>query len=262
MSFFKSRHLPVDDEAGEWVENTGMMIFRLFGLNYLKAKPIIYPDMIFSGMEYKGREADVDFLVFQISHIMDIHAGSIRIEYTSGEAHEKVLNNFSFAPTSFSGTAGTYNEEAEGFQVVYKISLKRTLLKRPAHLIAVIIHELSHLKLEGERRIYETDEELTDLLSVFFGLGIFSANAVMPVTSSDGLSKLGYLTPSLYGYALALWVLYKDADDKKIIPFLTSTVKDVFKKSVRYIRDNDYKYWTSFNDSGNFKRLRIVNPFE
>jgi len=86
-----------------------------------------------------------------------------------------------------------------------------------------MIHELSHIKLLEEKRMYEDDEELTDLLSVFFGLGIFSVNAVMPVSSNAGLHKLGFLTPAIYGYAHALWVLYKNKDHKRVVHFLSGT---------------------------------------
>ena len=50
----------------------------------------------------------------------------------------------------------------------------------PARAVAVIAHELAHVLLLGNGYLggHEKDhEELTDLLTVFSGLGIFTANA-------------------------------------------------------------------------------------
>src|SRR5207244_2275878 len=50
----------------------------------------------------------------------------------------------------------------------------------PIALVATIAHELGHERLLGEERIdpeRRDGEPLTDLFTVFFGMGIFSANA-------------------------------------------------------------------------------------
>lgn len=225
------------------MEESGKFIFELFGSPYLKSKPLIYPDHIYSGITYKGTETDGDYLVFRMAQVMDISSRSIETEYTDEDSYNKVLSSFPFAPTQHTSAAGTFTDHSDHIHDVFKISLRRSLLKQPDKLIAVIIHEMSHIKLLGEGRMSENDEELTDLLPVFFGLGIFSANGVTPSTSSGGVSKLGYLPPSIFGYTLALWVHYKKVDHKPLLPFLSTTVKDVFKKTLRYIQDNAYSYW-------------------
>ncbi len=82
---------------------------------------------------------------------------------------------------------------------------------RPVALVATLAHELAHERLLGEGRIdpdRADGEPLTDLTTVFFGFGIFSANAAFEFSSSSrgwSTSALGYLTERMYGYALAYW---------------------------------------------------------
>jgi hypothetical protein len=62
------------------------------------------------------------------------------------------------------------------------ISLDRQEAVAPRYLAAIIVHELCHLRLRGEGRVRsdQPDEErLTDLLTVFFGFGVFTTNAAM-----------------------------------------------------------------------------------
>ena len=52
----------------------------------------------------------------------------------------------------------------------------------PFSIVATCAHELAHVVLLGQGRISldaEDHEQLADLLPVFFGLGVFSANAVI-----------------------------------------------------------------------------------
>ena len=53
----------------------------------------------------------------------------------------------------------------------------RKWLDEPENMVAVLAHEIAHIKLPGESRMEENDERITDLTTIFFGLGIFNANA-------------------------------------------------------------------------------------
>lgn len=52
-------------------------------------------------------------------------------------------------------------------------------LDEPEHMIATLAHEIAHIKLLGENRMEENDEIMTDLKTLFFGLGVFNANAAL-----------------------------------------------------------------------------------
>jgi len=111
------------------------------------------------------------------------------------------------------------------------ISLDQRETSDPRHLTAIAVHELCHLRLLGEGRISSSrpdGERLTDLLTVYFGFGIFATNAAMrfaraergftvvtrgllddrtmnAATHNAGYHRLGYLSSAEFGYALACY---------------------------------------------------------
>ncbi|MCP9965427.1 hypothetical protein LUX57_10055 [Actinomadura madurae] len=103
------------------------------------------------------------------------------------------------------------------------------------YLTAIIAHELCHVRLLGEGRITterKDHERLTDLLTVYFGFGIFSTNAALRFADgtpgfsvrplgylderalnaarSDGYSRVGYLTEPEFGYAMACYAWLRE----------------------------------------------------
>jgi len=98
--------------------------------------------------------------------------------------------------------------------------------------------ELSHIKLLGEERLLENDEQLTDINTVVFGLGIFNANAAFSTFQnfrSSGWRKLGYLTQMDWGYVLALFARLRGDNDPEWAKHLCKNVQSDFTKSSRYL---------------------------
>ena len=118
------------------------------------------------------------------------------------------------------------------------IALDQSECADPKLLTAIAVHELCHLRLLGEHRVRAErpdGERLTDLLTVYFGFGIFSTNAAMRFARADrgwsilpvgelddrtlnaarheGYQRLGYLSSAEFGYALACYCwLRRDSD--------------------------------------------------
>jgi hypothetical protein len=94
-----------------------------------------------------------------------------------------------------------------------RIRLAPELVADPIALVAVFAHELGHELLLGSRRIDHSrpdHESLTDLLTVFYGLGIFTANASFEVRqhpSGKGKQPLarGYLREDALAEALVYY---------------------------------------------------------
>jgi hypothetical protein len=80
-------------------------------------------------------------------------------------------------------------------------------------------HELGHVLLLADGRIARDtpdSEPLTDLLTVFFGTGIFTANSVFQFSQWQSHSHQGwmagrheYLSKEVFGYALACYAWYR-----------------------------------------------------
>ena len=112
-------------------------------------------------------------------------------------------------------------------------------------LVATVAHELGHVRLLGEGRIhsgYDDHEPLTDLLTVFLGLGVFTANSAFSFKQwSDNsyqgwrTERKGYLTEEMFGYALALFALMRGERSLVWSEFLEGSVKTHFKDALKYL---------------------------
>lgn len=101
---------------------------------------------------------------------------------------------------------GLYQPDSDRFAT----SVETSLFDRPQELVAVMAHELCHVHLLGHNRLSGNEydhEPLTDLLTLFLGLGVFSSNAVLyHETIRDGnseswlIGRRGYLTGQRTGF--------------------------------------------------------------
>lgn len=139
-----------------------------------------------------------------------------------------------------SEAAGMYHSKNENGK--YQISIDEDLLKRPDALIGTIAHELSHVKLLGEKQLEHNDEYLTDFACVFFGLGIFAANSAFQFYQQVdrwGYSKIGYLSIEEWAYALALYSFAKGENKPDWTKYLTKTLRKDFERCMNYMLSNE-----------------------
>ncbi|MBN2737153.1 MAG: hypothetical protein JXR70_09250 [Spirochaetales bacterium] len=246
MPFFKAK-CPLEYYHKEWAVEAGKLIFNLFNKMYLYNKPIILPDRSFFDWDYQADEEDADIIFEKICKIMDINSSNIKLMFYDGKPEKSFLENIPHHSQNEDGFAGLYHDSYSFYK---QIDIEISLFKEPLSLVSTLAHELSHFKLLGEKRISNNDEELTDLLPVFFGLGIFSANSVIVYkkfqslsTHGWSLSKKGYLSEPMFGFVLALWALYKNDDVDFIKKFLNPNVKSIFIKTIKYVTQNNIEYW-------------------
>jgi len=115
-----------------------------------------------------------------------------------------------------------------------------------AHLIATAAHELAHCVLLGNRLLTDAEgdhEFVTDLATVFFGLGIFAANAAIVeenrVVLGGGtwrsVAKTGYLPNRMFGYALAVLAWLRD-EEPSWGRYLSGDPRNAFKEGLAYLQ--------------------------
>lgn len=193
-------------------------------------RDIILPTTGFLPASYAATPAQISALLNRVKILMSVDSTSIRLDLFDGSAEKKKA-----ATSGRSRAVGHFHME-KGRAV---ISLDNSEAADPAYLTAIIAHELGHVRLLGERRISADrpdHERLTDLLTVCFGFGIFSANAalsyaraargwsVLPVGDLDertlnaarrldGYHRLGYLSEREFGYALACYCRLRGETD-------------------------------------------------
>jgi hypothetical protein len=146
---------------------------------------------------------------------------------------------------SSSGAAGSYHRD-DGEPV---LTIDRSCKREPTQLVAVIAHELGHVRLLGENRItagQRADHEpLTDLLTVYLRLGVFTANAARsfgksadPLRTGWSAQRLGYITEQMFGYGLACWAMQRGEPDPPWARYLDTNPQAYMKHGLRYLRHN------------------------
>jgi hypothetical protein len=187
-------YCPVDEATRAWLDYRWAWLCRSFGTKGVTSRSIVLPKPEFFPDEYAASPVDVETLVHRVAGYMNVDPAVINIGYYEDEY-----------------SLGTYHKNDNG---KYAISLEVKHIHDPATVIATTAHELGHVLLLGEERISadEPDGEfLTDLITVFFGMGVMCANNVIRESywqdghyASWSIGKQGYLTMNEYGYAFAL----------------------------------------------------------
>ena len=212
-----------------------------FGEQRLRGEVVLPTDEYFPGT-YRGSEEDVRVVLDRLCQHMDIEPGRVRLEHGEGGADPELAAHLPVHSES-TGAVGLH-EAHRGSSV---LTLSSDLLDHPMALVATLAHELGHVLLLGEHRIpadRPDHEPLTDLLTVFFGLGIFGANAAFDYSrdmhgrySYTRSSRLGYLTEPMYGYALALYAWQRGEASPSWARYLDSNPRAYLRRGLRYLAD-------------------------
>jgi hypothetical protein len=127
------------------------------------------------------------------------------------------------------------------------IGIEASMLNDPVALVATLAHEVAHEILIGQKLISTSEpdhEPLTDLVTVFFGMGIFGANSTIRDAGwSRGLSagwharRLGYLDQRAFGYALARFAETRGETRPSWIKHVRPDVRVPLEQSLRFLRN-------------------------
>jgi hypothetical protein len=177
---------PVELDKQRWIESSLRWFSDEFGTAVL-SRDVVPPDVEFLTC-MPGAQPEIHQVVDRLCALMMVNPQSIVLELFDGEDSKKDSRAFG------------HFLMRDGHAV---IALDRGESSDLRMLTAIAVHELCHVLLLGEGRIdrdRQDGERLTDLLSVYFGFGIFSTNAAMRFARAD---RLGYLSSTEWGYALA-----------------------------------------------------------
>ncbi|MFB4309205.1 hypothetical protein [Actinomadura sp. GTD37] len=212
-----SADCPVGVRQQAWIEASLAWFEREF-VREPASRNVVLPGPDLPSTAYTGTPEQVISLVSRVCGVMGVDLTEITVELFDRAGEDAA------ATREERRTVGHYRVR-NGRAV---IGLDVTEASDAAYLIAVIAHELCHVRLLGEGRI-TTDrkdhERLTDLLTVYFGFGVFTTNAALRfgeaargfsvhplgeldertlnAARNDGFSRLGYLTEREFGYAMA-----------------------------------------------------------
>ncbi|WP_433462406.1 hypothetical protein [Spirillospora sp. CA-128828] len=210
---------PVGVPHQVWIEASMTWFVHEFGRGPAM-RGVVVPGPELRSAAYSGTPEQIEGLVALVCEWMGIDRSTLTVELFDRSDEDAA------AAREEKRTVGHYRVE-NGRPV---IGLDVTEASDASYLIAVIAHELCHVRLLGEGRITadrKDHEWLTDLLTVYFGFGVFTTNAalrygetsrgfsVQPLgyldertlnaARNDSYSRLGYLTEREFGYAMACY---------------------------------------------------------
>jgi tetratricopeptide (TPR) repeat protein len=246
----KDSSCPVSEEKREWLEQCFLWLTGTFGKEKTRERRVLVPDVSDFPIQYTGHaSAALDSLRI-IALQMELDPEDIRLDvYKEGQSSIDMGGVFG-GRYFLQGADGQKHSNGLYFgkkeDGKYHIGLEEKRLKDPVGLVATLAHELSHIKLLGEGRLEKNNEDLTDLTSVVFGLGIFNANAAFRTNSdydSWSWSRSGYLSQMEWSYALALFAHLRGETDPSWAKYLTRNVKADLKRSLNFIASNPDKIY-------------------
>lgn len=232
-------HLEPDEKA--WVERRMIWLKEQFGSKPIR-RPLLEPSSQLLPRKWDGSyEAGTD-LFGRLCEFMLIDRNRLHLEfYSQSESHE--MDSAYAGETHSSGPAGLYHHPEDSKILV--IALEESGLLHPGSLAATICHELGHVHLLADKRINrdaEDCEPLTDLLTVYFGAGILTANSAFQFSQwQDGnmqgwnVRRHGYLSEALFGFSLACFAWFRGEADAPWRKHLRENVAYYFDDSMHFL---------------------------
>jgi hypothetical protein len=236
--FFSNSECPVDPAMRQWIDTRWAWLEGQFGTERLRDGCVILPRAEFFPDPFHGTEEDARRMLDRVCDYMDIDPGSIELSLYEDRnpVYEGEWRN---------GTAGLYHPEAGRFRIWVEVAN----LEDPLAMVGTLAHELGHVHLLGHGRISDEakdHEPLTDLLTVYFGMGVFTANSVIRerywhagYVSGWNMGRQGYLGMPAYGYAFARFARARDEAGAEWVRELRLDVRSAFKQALRFLAKED-----------------------
>ena len=203
---------------------------------------VVLPTPDFFPDEYTAAAEDVEALVQRVCDYMGVSRDRLELELFSDQ-HRELRHHLPIFESAGRRAAGQFMQGVD--QASIKIRLSTDRLNDPMSLVATIAHELGHVLLLADGKISRDradHEQLTDLLTVWFGLGIFTANSVFKFNQWSGgfkqgweSERLGYLSEQMFGYALAWFACLRGEANPAWAKHLKGDSKYYFRSSMRFL---------------------------
>lgn len=236
---------PVKEHNRIWLEDAFLVLTDLFGKENIENRNVLVPNKTDFPVLYDKTESSAHETMKIVAKQMDVHPDNITLDFYEGRVMEVSAgspfgNRIFLEPDKDDlHPLGLYYGKTD--QSKFELWLNRKSLSEPENLVAVLAHEIAHIKLLGEDRIKNNNEYLTDLTTVVFGLGIFNANGAFQTFKNieySGWQSLGYLSQPQWGYALALFASLRTEHSPEWIMHLTPNIKKDFLQGQQFIIDN------------------------
>lgn len=239
---FGSRpRLPVTEEERLWVDEGFRRLSRMVGWSRTKNTPVVLPTDEFFPDPWEASETGVEAIFRRVCGYMKVPPHDVDLTLIPDDSELlDLLPAYNHASDDPAGQPFGGDEEERPL-----IAVRRSLVKDPLLLVATLAHELGHvILLDGGRlaREIEDMEPLTDLVTVYLGMGIFTANAARRFLQYQedtrqgwSMERLGYLPETVYGYALARFARSRGESRPAWTAYLSTNLKTWFRQSAAWL---------------------------
>jgi tetratricopeptide (TPR) repeat protein len=229
---------PLTTDQRRWIEERFDWLRAEFGEDRLEA-PIVTPTDEYFPDPYAGTVEDASVLFDRVCQYMDVDRARVDLRFYKSSSADVVAAAFNPALREYA--LGAYQERDGRID----IWLETTSLREPVSVVATLAHELGHVHLLADGRCHETAEDhepLTDLLVVYFGMGIFVANSTLREVnwkagqlSGWQMSKQGYMSLAEHAYALALYAHARNEHAPQWAGHLRRDVRALFEIDLKHL---------------------------
>ena len=241
-----SRKLPISEDDRRWVDQGFVRLENLLEKSRLLETKVILPNDEYFPDRYDASPEAAEKLFRRICGHMAVSPSRIQLRFFI-DAIDELREAVPFWSGNSGGCAGLFRASTSNEGGIV-IELRESLLREPSKLIATIAHELGHVILLGGGLMTADTadhEPMTDLLTVFLGLGIFTANAAFHFQQYQGagrhgwsMDRLGYLRQEVYGYALARFAHTRGEYKPAWSQHLSTNVRSYFRSSAKWLAKN------------------------
>lgn len=232
---------PVDAAQKSWIETRLRWLQMQFGSDRLEV-PILKPTLKIFPQTWNGSIGECRELLDVLCEYMEVPRESIELSLAPG-AKDPLRHHLPNYESSHSGAAGAYHGRTVAGK--FRISVSGDELRRPASLVATICHELGHVLLLGSGRVSRDEDDhepMTDLLTVYFGAGIFTANAAFEFTQWTSVESQGwqtrthgYMNEPQLGYALACYAFLRSERSPQWREHIAGNVRPYFDDALHFL---------------------------
>jgi hypothetical protein len=233
--------LPITSEQQLWVDSSFIRLAALVGSNRLLQATVVLPTPEHFPDAYDSSEIALRRMFHRVAAQMQVDPADVDLTlFASGDGITRDFVPFYSGKTS--GAAGLYHHDPTERP---RISINEAQLKDPLALVATLAHELGHIMLLRPGLVDRNDpdmEPLNDLLTIFLGFGVFTANSAFRFEQhTDYLSRgwstrrIGYLSEEQLGYALARFAFERGEGKPAWVSFLSTNVAAYLKRSAVWL---------------------------
>jgi hypothetical protein len=233
---------PLTAQQRCWIDGRFAWLRQQFGEEPLR-KEVVTPTREFFPDRYAATPEDAAILLDRLCGYMNVDRTRLELQLYTNPTADDVAAAFNpvlrreYALGAFA---------AEGGRI--QIWLERTRLNEPHSVVSTLAHELGHVHLLADGRCDQSapdHEPLTDLLAIYFGLGIFMANnALREVNWHAGgwagwsIGRQGYMAIPEYAYALALYAHARREVRPRWAKYLRPDARAYFKIEAKLLEAN------------------------